>query len=218
MTDSPRNLLDLTLPELEHFCSDMGEPPFRARQLWQWLWQKRACDFSAMSNISRELRKRLAETAVIIRPETVETQVSQDGTTKFLLALEDERRIESVLIPEKDHFTLCLSSQVGCSLGCTFCATGQMGLARNLSLAEILGQDEALVTPETGLWRSVDAVSVAKLVIACERRFKITIDDERLPGFGRLGDLMEYVRRKMAEGRDDYVLPDDRSREAWYYE
>lgn len=140
MTDSPRNLLDLTLPELEHFCSDMGEPPFRARQLWQWLWQKRACDFSAMSNISRELRKRLAETAVIIRPETVETQVSQDGTTKFLLALEDERRIESVLIPEKDHFTLCLSSQVGCSLGCTFCATGQMGLARNLSLAEILGQ------------------------------------------------------------------------------
>ena len=85
-------------------------------------------------------------------------------------------------------------------------------------LAEILGQDEAQIAPDTRLWRSVDAVSLAKLLIACERRYKITIDDERVPEINRLGDLAEYVRRKVSEGRDDYIQPDDRSREAWYYE
>jgi len=86
------------------------------------------------------------------------------------------------------------------------------------ALAEILGQDEALITPGTRLWRSVDAVSLAKLIICCERRFKITVDDERVPGFARLADLAEYVRRKVDDGRDDYTPPDDRSRDAWYYE
>ncbi len=139
----------------------MGEPPFRARQIWQWLWQKRVCDFSSMSNISRELQKRLAEAAAIVRPEVVETQVSQDGTIKFLLALADDRRIESVLIPEKDHFTLCLSSQVGCSLGCSFCATGQMRFARNLSLAEILGQ---VLVAQDRLAQSGSALKLRNLV------------------------------------------------------
>lgn len=135
-----QNLLNLTLPELGRFCSALEEPPFRAGQLWQWLWQKRVRDFSLMSNISKALQERLAEVAVISWPRTAQIQTSQDGTVKFLLALEDGQRIESVLLPEKDHSTLCLSSQVGCGLGCTFCATGQMGLVRNLSLAEILGQ------------------------------------------------------------------------------
>jgi acyl carrier protein len=85
-------------------------------------------------------------------------------------------------------------------------------------LAEILGQDEAQIAPGTKLWRSVDAVSLSKLLIACERRYKITIDDERVPEFRRLMDLAEYVRRKVSEGRDDYALPDERVRDAWYYE
>ncbi len=93
-----------------------------------------------MTNISKGLRGRLTETAAVLWPEVLQVQASRDGTTKFLLALEDGQRIESVLIPEKDHFTVCLSTQVGCALGCTFCATGQMGLVRNLSMAEILGQ------------------------------------------------------------------------------
>lgn len=93
-----------------------------------------------MTNISRELRGRLAGMATVLWPEVHQVQASRDGTTKFLLTLEDGQRIESVLIPEKDHFTVCLSTQVGCALGCTFCATGQMGLVRNLSMAEILGQ------------------------------------------------------------------------------
>lgn len=85
-------------------------------------------------------------------------------------------------------------------------------------LAEILGQDEAQIAPETKLWRSVDAVSLSKLLIACERRYKITIEDERVPDFRRLADLVEYVRQKASEGRDDYVLPDERGRDAWFYE
>jgi acyl carrier protein len=85
-------------------------------------------------------------------------------------------------------------------------------------LAGILGQDEAGIAPGTKLWRSVDAVSLAKLVIACERRYRITIDDERVPDLKRLQDLVEYVRRKASEGRDDYVQPDERGRDAWYYE
>lgn len=134
------NLLNFTYPELERFCSELGEAPFRARQMWQWLWQKRERDFGRMTNISKELRERLGREADVVWPETVQVQTSRDGTTKFLLALADGQRIESVLIPEKDHFTLCLSTQVGCALGCTFCATGRMGLVRNLTMAEILGQ------------------------------------------------------------------------------
>lgn len=86
------------------------------------------------------------------------------------------------------------------------------------SLAEILGLDEALVTGETKLWRSLNAVILAKLILSCERRFKITIDDEEVPGFRRLADLAEYVDRRVQEGRDDYKLPDDQMRDAWYYE
>ncbi len=121
----------------------MGEAPFRARQLWQWLWQKRERDFGRMTNISKELRTRLAEAGRIGWPGLVKTRCSRDGTTKFLVALEDGQHIETVLIPEKDHFTLCLSTQVGCALGCTFCATGRMGLIRNLTMAEILGQSRS---------------------------------------------------------------------------
>ncbi len=134
------NLLDFTYSELEQYCSELGEAPFRARQLWQWLWQKRERDFGRMTNISKELRERLGQTADVLWPEVVQVQTSRDGTTKFLLALVDGQHIETVLIPEKDHFTLCLSTQVGCALGCTFCATGRMGLVRNLNMAEILGQ------------------------------------------------------------------------------
>ncbi len=86
------------------------------------------------------------------------------------------------------------------------------------ALAEILGQDEAMISPETKLWRSVDIVSLSKLIIACERRFKITIHDEYVPGFARVRDLVKYVEQRISDGRDDYALPSDTAREAWYYE
>jgi 23S rRNA (adenine2503-C2)-methyltransferase len=140
MSFAKKNLLNLNLQELQTLLQQMGEPAFRAKQLWQWIWQKNSCSFQGMSNVSKSLRERLEQEFSLILPELRKCLQSQDGTVKFLLGLDDGQVIESVLIPERDHYTLCLSSQAGCSLGCTFCSTGQMGLARNLSPAEILGQ------------------------------------------------------------------------------
>jgi len=134
------NLLDLSFHQLEDFLIRLGEPPFRARQVWQWLWQKAAADPSEMTNISKELRSRLAETTTIRLPRVAKRQESSDGTVKFLLELDPAASIETVLIPEKDHYTQCLSTQAGCAMACTFCRTGQAGLARNLTHGEILGQ------------------------------------------------------------------------------
>ena len=140
------NLLNLTYPELENFMTQkLGEPRFRAAQVWQWLWQRGATDFESMTNVSRATRATLAEHAYIRVPEIVTEQVSEDGTRKFLMRLEDGETIETVLIPgeERDglmRLTQCLSCQVGCAMGCTFCATGGMGFVRNMTAGEILGQ------------------------------------------------------------------------------
>jgi 23S rRNA (adenine2503-C2)-methyltransferase len=134
------DLPGLTRGELEEFVTGLGEPSFRADQIFQWLWQKGARDFAEMSNLSREFRGLLAECCRIGRPEVRETRVGEDGTVKFLLGLDDGELVETVLIPEKDHRTLCLSSQVGCAMACTFCRTGRMGFRRDMGMAEILGQ------------------------------------------------------------------------------
>jgi len=134
------NLIDLTFHELETLIVSLGEPPYRARQIWQWLWQKGCRDFAAMSDVSKALRERLAAVAVIAWPEVVRVQESADGTVKFLLGLGDGETVECVLIPEKDHYTACLSTQVGCAMGCVFCSTGQMGFHRDMTAGEMLGQ------------------------------------------------------------------------------
>lgn len=134
------NLLDLSHAELKDFLGSLGEPPFRADQLWQWMHQKGERDFAAMTNLAKGLRAKLAESAVIRWPAVDRTLESSDGTIKFLLALEDGAQVETVLIPEATHYTQCLSTQVGCAMGCSFCATGTLGLTRNLSQAEIVGQ------------------------------------------------------------------------------
>lgn len=145
-SDTRVNLLDFTLPALIDWMRDeLGEPKFRAVQLWQWLWRKMARDFGGMSDISRAARARLAERARIHWPEVARMQASRDGTVKFLLRMEDGALVESVLIPSEARdgsrrWSQCLSSQVGCAMGCTFCATGTMGFSRNLSMGEILGQ------------------------------------------------------------------------------
>ncbi|MDR2055319.1 MAG: 23S rRNA (adenine(2503)-C(2))-methyltransferase RlmN [Desulfovibrio sp.] len=140
------NLLDFTLPELAVWMrTELGEPAFRATQVWQWLWQKLARDFGDMSNVSVACRARLAERAVIGWPEVRHVRESRDGTTKFLLRLHDGALVETVLIPSDSRagtrrWTQCLSCQVGCAMGCTFCATGQAGFERNMRMGEILGQ------------------------------------------------------------------------------
>jgi len=137
---TPVNLIDLSFHQLEAFLTDLGEAPYRARQVWQWLWQKGCRDIAGFSDVAKGLRAALSERAAVRWPETLREQVSADGTAKFLLRLGDGEAIETVLIPEKDHYTQCLSTQVGCALGCTFCATGKMGFRRNLTPGEILGQ------------------------------------------------------------------------------
>ncbi len=134
------NLLDYSLKELEDFFKKIGEKPFRARQIWKWVWEKGCDDFFKMTDLSKKTRALLARHFTLKRPDVVEIKRSEDGTVKFLLRLKDAKLIESVLIPEEDHYTLCVSSQVGCPLGCKFCNTGLMGFDRNLTSGEILSQ------------------------------------------------------------------------------
>lgn len=136
MTD----LLNLTLPELESWLAGLGEPRFRAAQLFQWLWQKDAADFAAMTNLSKALRDTLAGFGTMAWPTVADTQVSADGTVKFLLRLADDALVETVLIPEEDHLTQCLSSQVGCPMACAFCSTGAGGFTRNMTAGEMAAQ------------------------------------------------------------------------------
>lgn len=115
-------------------------PRYRADQICQWIYQKKVFDFAEMTNLSKELRERLREYFTIIPPMIIKEQVSNDGTRKFLLQLTDGEKIESVLIHHGNHSTACISSQVGCQLGCSFCATGIAGYSRNLTVGEIVGQ------------------------------------------------------------------------------
>jgi len=140
----------LERPELEQALADLGLPRFRGRQIFQWIHQKGVTDFSRMSNLPQELRGLLADRAVMSEPVLDTTHVSSDGTTKFLLRLSDGRRIEAVYIPDTPAQTFCISTQVGCAMGCGFCLTGKMGLLRNLTAAEISGQVRVLAR-ETGL-------------------------------------------------------------------
>ncbi len=134
------NLLDLDRKGLEAFFTRLGEKAFRASQLMQWIHQRGVTDFDKMTNLSKVMRERLKASAVVHIPETVVEQDAKDGTRKWLLRLDSGNSIEMVYIPEDDRGTLCISSQVGCALACSFCSTAQQGFNRNLTTAEIIGQ------------------------------------------------------------------------------
>jgi 23S rRNA (adenine2503-C2)-methyltransferase len=134
------NLLGLTRSGLETFVAELGEKPFRARQLMKWIYRRGAGDFASMTDLGREFRARLADVAEIRVPEIIHRQASSDGTRKWLLSFEGGQAIEMVFIPEPGRGTLCISSQVGCAMDCTFCSTAQQGFNRNLDVAEITGQ------------------------------------------------------------------------------
>jgi 23S rRNA (adenine2503-C2)-methyltransferase len=130
----------LSREDLESSIKELGHPRFRAKQVWQWIWQHGVRDFEEMSNVPKKLRDQLAESFAFF-PISIETeQVSSDGTVKCRFALHDGHLIEGVLIPTTDRMTACVSSQVGCSLSCSFCATGFLPLKRNLEAAEIVDQ------------------------------------------------------------------------------
>ncbi|MDD3248777.1 MAG: 23S rRNA (adenine(2503)-C(2))-methyltransferase RlmN [Smithellaceae bacterium] len=134
------NLSDFTLPELEEFIAASGKEKYRARQIMKELHQSGCLSFDAMTTLARDFRKTIAQTARIYRPSIVKIQKSQDGTQKVLLGLEDGFFVESVLIPGKNHWTLCISTQAGCAMGCAFCLTARQGFKRNLTPGEIVGQ------------------------------------------------------------------------------
>lgn len=133
-------LLELTYPELEVEVLRTGHPRFRAKQLWQWIWRKGVRDFSTMSNLAKDFRDQLAQNWNLDWPEVTEQRHSADGTIKLLLRLHDGATVETVLIPDKGRYTQCLSCQIGCPMGCTFCSTGLMGFSRNMSGGEIAAQ------------------------------------------------------------------------------
>ena len=138
---TPRvNLLGLARPDLEAFVAGLGSKPFRARQLMNWLYKRGCGDFAAMSDLARDFRALLAERAEIRTPEIVTAQQAGDGTRKWLLRADASQAFEMVFIPEADRGTLCISSQVGCAMDCSFCSTAQQGFNRNLNTAEIVGQ------------------------------------------------------------------------------
>jgi 23S rRNA (adenine2503-C2)-methyltransferase len=135
-----RNLVGMSRAELAAEMVEFGAEPFRARQLWHWIYHRGVTDFAAMTNLAKGFRGQLAETYALRRPEINRALASQDGTRKWLLRFADGQEIETVHIPESDRGTLCVSSQVGCTLSCSFCHTGTQRLVRNLSAAEIVGQ------------------------------------------------------------------------------
>src|SRR5438094_3658662 len=135
-----RNLVGLSRDELAEEMAGFGAEPFRARQLWHWIYYRGATDFAAMTSLSKGFRERLAERYELRRPAVARALASQDGTRKWLLRFADGQEVETVHIPEADRGTLCVSSQVGCTLTCSFCHTGTQRLVRNLTAAEIVGQ------------------------------------------------------------------------------
>lgn len=130
----------MTLPQLELFLTDLGKEKYRAVQVMKWIHSGLQSSFHDMTNLSKELRDELSVRAIISRPQVRQIFTSEDGTRKFLLGLADGHSVETVLIPGEDHDTLCMSTQVGCAMGCRICRTATMGFKRNLSAGEIVGQ------------------------------------------------------------------------------
>ncbi len=141
LTEAKVNLLDLDRSSMEQFFLSIGEKPFRARQVMQWIHQRGVTDFDLMTDLAKSLRARLYEKAEVKLPQVTVDQKSKDGTRKWLLHMDGiENAVECVLIPEEKRMTLCISSQVGCTLNCSFCSTGKQGFNRNLTTAEIISQ------------------------------------------------------------------------------
>lgn len=144
LPDGPMNLVGLTRAQMRDVLIENGTPEKQAKmrvgQIWQWIYEKGVRDFAVMSNLAKTYRAELAEHFVIEVPEVVSKQVSLDGTRKYLMRITGGHEVETVYIPEEDRGTLCISSQVGCTLTCSFCHTGTQKLVRNLTTAEIIGQ------------------------------------------------------------------------------
>jgi 23S rRNA (adenine2503-C2)-methyltransferase len=142
--DLRTDVAEMEHQELERALDDLGYPRFHARQIFQWVHGRGVTDFASMSDLGRELRAELAAAMAVTTPQLVRREQSEDGTAKFLLKLSDGKLIESVYIPDTPGHTFCISTQVGCAMKCAFCLTGKMGIDRNLTAGEIVGQVRVL--------------------------------------------------------------------------
>lgn len=159
------DLVGLDRAALAELVGSWGEKPFRAGQLWHWVYRQGQTDFGAMTTLAKDFRARLQGLAVVSRPGIAREQISADGTRKWLLTLADGNRIETVFIPDEDRGTLCVSSQVGCTLTCRFCHTGTQRLVRNLTPGEIVGQ-VLLARDRLGEWdRGDDERQITNIVL-----------------------------------------------------
>ncbi len=140
MTAALINLLDLDPNQLLAYCAELGEKPFRAKQLQRWIHQYGASQFDSMTDLAKSLREKLATRAEIVAPKAISDHTSTDGTRKWLVDVGQGNAVETVFIPEENRGTLCISTQAGCAVNCRFCSTGKQGFNRNLTVAEIIGQ------------------------------------------------------------------------------
>ena len=139
-SNNKKNLLDFDLVDLTRYVTSIGEKPFRAGQIYSWLFKRGVLSIDEMTDVSKGFRELLGEGFTVALPEVIDTRVSVDGTRKLLLGLRGGEMVESVIIPEEERTTLCVSTQAGCALGCRFCMTGEGGAGRNLTLSELAGQ------------------------------------------------------------------------------
>lgn len=140
MTIALTNLLDLDSVQLVAYCGELGEKPFRAKQLQRWIHQYGVADFAEMTDLAKSLREKLSTRAFVAAPTVISDHLSSDGTRKWLIDVGDGNAVETVFIPEETRGTLCISTQAGCAVNCRFCSTGKQGFNRNLSVGEIIGQ------------------------------------------------------------------------------
>jgi 23S rRNA (adenine2503-C2)-methyltransferase len=221
------NLFDLDQARMRTFFESIGEKPFRAEQLLKWIYHQGVTDFEQMTNLSLELRQRLRQVAEIEPPRVLNEQLSLDGTTKWLIGFGGGNAVETVFIPEPNRGTLCISSQVGCALNCTFCSTGAQGFNRNLSTGEIVGQvwlaAQALGHQRNGVRRitnvvfmgmgepllNFDAVADALSLLRDDLGFgfaakRVTLSTAGLvPGIDRLRDTIDVALAVSLHAPDD---------------
>ena len=186
VTETRINLFDLDQPQMRAFFESIGEKPFRAEQVLKWIYHQGVTDFDGMTNLSVQLRQQLQQIAVVEPPRVLNEQKSIDGTVKWLIGFGGGNAIETVFIPETNRGTLCISSQVGCALNCTFCATGAQGFNRNLTTGEIIGQ----------VWQAAQA-------LGHQRNGKRVITNVVLMGMGEPLLNFEPVVAALSLMRDD---------------
>lgn len=171
--ENMRDALSLSYEEWKKLVTDeWREPRFRADQICQWIYVKKVFDVHEMSNLSKELREKLAYDSLIRVPVQIKEQKSKDGTRKYLWQMEDGQRVESVLLDHANHTTACISSQVGCPLACAFCATGESGYARDLTTGEIVGQFLAMERRKSGDINNVVYMGMGEPLLNLENVFK----------------------------------------------